>query len=158
VWDEEVRRRGNEAMAARILANLIIAGSEILVRVAIHSYKQTIISAWRRNGGRRTWDVRKKDRADRGRWERDAARADAQRNGSAQAAATGGRSFLRKTMTAEEAYMILGLDNTATVEEIMKKYQHLFDVNEKHGSFYLQSKVYRAKERLDEELKQKGEL
>eukprot|EP00894_Picocystis_sp_ML_P004153 jgi/Pico_ML_1/54670/g49.t1 len=61
-------------------------------------------------------------------------------------------------MTAEEAYMILGLDNTATVEEIMKKYQHLFDVNEKHGSFYLQSKVYRAKERLDEELKQKGEL
>lgn len=109
---------------------------------------------------RRKADVRraKKDRADRGRWERDAARADAQRNGSAQAAATGGRSFLRKTMTAEEAYMILGLDNTATVEEIMKKYQHLFDVNEKHGSFYLQSKVYRAKERLDEELKQKGEL
>uniref|UniRef100_A0A7S3UFH2 J domain-containing protein n=1 Tax=Picocystis salinarum TaxID=88271 RepID=A0A7S3UFH2_9CHLO len=113
-------------MAARILANLILAGTEILVRVAIQSYKQTVVQA--------------------------------QRNGSAQAAATGGRSFLRKTMTAEEAYMILGLDSNATREEIMKKYQHLFDVNEKHGSFYLQSKVYRARERLEQELKRRGEV
>ena len=33
----------------------------------------------------------------------------------------------------------------------MQKYNHLFDVNEKHGSFYLQSKVFRAKERLEQE-------
>ena len=31
-----------------------------------------------------------------------------------------------------------------------QKYKHLFEVNEQHGSFYLQSKVYRAKERLDQ--------
>ena len=145
--------RGSEAMAARILANLILAGTEILVRVAIQSYKQTIISAWRRRCGRRTRRTSNR-RANR----RSNERADAQRNGSAQAAATGGRNFLRKTMTAEEAYMILGLDSNATKEEIMKKYQHLFDVNEKHGSFYLQSKVYRARERLEEELKQRGEM
>lgn len=32
----------------------------------------------------------------------------------------------------------------------MQRYKHLFDVNEKKGSFYLQSKVYRARERLEE--------
>lgn len=38
---------------------------------------------------------------------------------------------------------------------IQKNYEHLFNVNDKTkgGSFYLQSKVYRAKERLDQELK-----
>lgn len=29
-------------------------------------------------------------------------------------------------------------------------------MNEKHGSFYLQSKVYRAKEALEEEYKEEG--
>lgn len=38
----------------------------------------------------------------------------------------------------------------------MKKFNHLFRANEKHGSFYLQSKVYRAKERLEEEFKEQG--
>ncbi len=32
----------------------------------------------------------------------------------------------------------------------VQRFKHLFDVNEKHGSFYLQSKVYRAKERLEQ--------
>jgi hypothetical protein len=32
----------------------------------------------------------------------------------------------------------------------LQRYKHLFDVNEKKGSFYLQSKVYRARERLEE--------
>lgn len=35
-----------------------------------------------------------------------------------------------------------------------KKYDHLFQVNEKSngGSFYIQSKVVRAKERIDQEI------
>jgi import inner membrane translocase subunit TIM16 len=37
-----------------------------------------------------------------------------------------------------------------------QRYRHLFDVNEKHGSFYLQSKVYRAWEALDEEYTRRG--
>jgi import inner membrane translocase subunit TIM16 len=37
-----------------------------------------------------------------------------------------------------------------------QRYKHLFDVNEKHGSFYLQSKVYRAWEALDEEYTRRG--
>ncbi len=33
----------------------------------------------------------------------------------------------------------------------MQKYNHLFERNEKEGTFYLQSKVYRARERLEQE-------
>lgn len=40
-------------------------------------------------------------------------------------------------------------------KEVQKKYEHLFNINEKSkgGTFYLQSKVFRAKERIDYELK-----
>ena len=34
----------------------------------------------------------------------------------------------------------------------LQRYNHLFKVNEEQGSFYLQSKVFRAKERIEEEL------
>eukprot|EP01026_Neomeris_dumetosa_P056369 TRINITY_DN5155_c0_g1_i1.p4 TRINITY_DN5155_c0_g1~~TRINITY_DN5155_c0_g1_i1.p4 ORF type:complete len:140 (-),score=19.99 TRINITY_DN5155_c0_g1_i1:334-753(-) len=56
-----------------------------------------------------------------------------------------------KQMTLEEAFKILGLTSEATIQEIEKKYKHLFDVNQRSGSFYLQSKVFRAWERLDQE-------
>uniref|UniRef100_A0A7N8XM91 Coronin n=1 Tax=Mastacembelus armatus TaxID=205130 RepID=A0A7N8XM91_9TELE len=56
-------------------------------------------------------------------------------------------------MTLQEAQQILNV-STLTPEDIQKNYEHLFKVNEKSvgGSFYLQSKVVRAKERLDDEL------
>lgn len=57
-------------------------------------------------------------------------------------------------MTLEEAQQILNV-NKMDPEEVQKSYEHLFDVNDKTkgGSFYLQSKVFRAKERMDEEMK-----
>ena len=38
--------------------------------------------------------------------------------------------------------------------KLQKNYDHLFSVNDrsKDGSFYLQSKVFRAKERIDQEI------
>uniref|UniRef100_A0A1A7Y8I5 Presequence translocase-associated motor 16 homolog n=1 Tax=Iconisemion striatum TaxID=60296 RepID=A0A1A7Y8I5_9TELE len=56
-------------------------------------------------------------------------------------------------MSLQEAQQILNL-STLSPEEIQKNYEHLFKVNDKSagGSFYLQSKVVRAKERLEEEL------
>ncbi|XP_008401063.1 mitochondrial import inner membrane translocase subunit TIM16-like isoform X2 [Poecilia reticulata] len=56
-------------------------------------------------------------------------------------------------MSLQEAQQILNV-STLSPEEIQKSYEHLFKVNEKSvgGSLYLQSKVVRAKERLDEEL------
>ena len=43
---------------------------------------------------------------------------------------------------------------------VVQRYQHLFDANSKH-SFYLQSKVHRARERIELDMKEaaaKGEL
>lgn len=68
-----------------------------------------------------------------------------------QAAARSG-----KQLSLQEAQMILGIESGTTWEEIMKKYNHLFEANEKNGTFYLQSKVYRARERLEEEFIQQG--
>lgn len=58
-------------------------------------------------------------------------------------------------MTLEEAKQILNVEDLKSVDSIVKNYEHLFNVNDraKGGSFYLQSKVFRAKERLDHELK-----
>ncbi|KAI8906425.1 Pam16-domain-containing protein [Gorgonomyces haynaldii] len=78
---------------------------------------------------------------------------------TSQQTAAGGTAILqskdiitRKTgMTLDEAQSILNVERNATLEDIKKNYTHLFNANdpEKGGSFYLQSKVYRAKERLD---------
>ncbi|KAM4697333.1 mitochondrial import inner membrane translocase subunit TIM16 [Rhinophrynus dorsalis] len=57
-------------------------------------------------------------------------------------------------ISLQEAQQILNVSKL-TPEEIQKNFDHLFKVNDKAvgGSFYLQSKVVRAKERLDQELK-----
>ena len=72
--------------------------------------------------------------------------------GVAQEAAKGTAAsmFAKKTMSIEEARMILGIDAGATLEEAMARYQKMFEANEK-ASFYLQSKIHRAKERLEQE-------
>lgn len=59
-------------------------------------------------------------------------------------------------MTLEEAQQILNLSKLDDPTEIQKKFEHLFNINEKSkgGSFYLQSKVFRAKERIDQELQE----
>lgn len=36
----------------------------------------------------------------------------------------------------------------------LQRYAHLMQQNEKHGSFYLQSKVFRAKERIEQEVQE----
>ncbi|GFT98887.1 mitochondrial import inner membrane translocase subunit tim16 [Nephila pilipes] len=60
---------------------------------------------------------------------------------------------LKAGMTLDEARNILNV--TELEPELIKKhFEHLFKVNERpSGSLYLQSKVFRAKERLDEELR-----
>merc|ERR1719379_2081918 len=60
-------------------------------------------------------------------------------------------------MDLMEAYNILGVNDSTPWPEIVKKFDHLYGVNERLGSFYLQSKIYRAKERLEMELKEEAE-
>lgn len=58
-------------------------------------------------------------------------------------------------LTLEEAQQILNISKL-DAKEVQEKFDHLFNVNEKSkgGSFYLQSKVFRAKERIDQELQE----
>ncbi|XP_053969367.1 mitochondrial import inner membrane translocase subunit Tim16 [Anastrepha ludens] len=80
----------------------------------------------------------------------------ARRGGGGQQGEKRAEANARTGMTLEEAKQILNVDDLKDLEKIVKNYEHLFAVNDKAkgGSFYLQSKVFRAKERIDTELKQ----
>lgn len=56
-------------------------------------------------------------------------------------------------LSLDEAKQILNV-NDMNKEEITKQYDHLFKVNDKGGSFYIQSKIVKAKERIDMEISQ----
>jgi len=65
-------------------------------------------------------------------------------------------------MTLDEAYKILHVKPIAKdgvrpqdVEEVMGRFKRLFDANDpqKGGSFYLQSKILRARERIEAEVR-----
>lgn len=77
----------------------------------------------------------------------------AKRAGGGKKGAERAAQNLRAGITVEEAQQILNVSKLDP-EEVQTKYQHLFDANDKSkgGSFYIQSKVVRAKERLDQEL------
>ncbi|KAF3337296.1 mitochondrial import inner membrane translocase subunit tim16-like protein [Carex littledalei] len=103
-------------MAARILANLLAAGSMVLGRAVVQAYQKALQNA--------------------------------NKTGVAQEALNN-MQRVRKTMTEQEARLILGIGEKTTWEEILQKYDALFEKNAKSGSFYLQSKVHRAKECLE---------
>ncbi|KAK4784410.1 hypothetical protein SAY86_018778 [Trapa natans] len=83
--------------------------------------------------------------------------ANASKNGTAQEAMQNTIRRASKAMTEQEARQILGIQEGAAWEEILKKYDVLFERNAKNGSFYLQSKVHRAKECLEVVYRGKGE-
>ncbi|KAL7179709.1 hypothetical protein ACSBR1_043004 [Camellia fascicularis] len=74
--------------------------------------------------------------------------ANASRNGVTAEAVQNVRR-VSKIMAEPEARQILGVTKHSSWEEILQKYDSLFERNAKTGSFYLQSKVHRAKECLE---------
>lgn len=62
-------------------------------------------------------------------------------------------------ITLDESSKILNIENEKdmNLDKIEERFNYLFEINdkEKGGSFYLQSKIYRAAERLKYELAQK---
>ncbi|XP_038719117.1 mitochondrial import inner membrane translocase subunit PAM16 like 2-like [Tripterygium wilfordii] len=112
-------------MAAKILANIILAGSAVLGRALIQAYRQALANASKTGVANETIQ-------------------NVVRSGS-------------KVMTEQEARQILGVSEGTAWEEILKKYNVLFERNAKNGSFYLQSKVHRAKECLEPVYRSKGE-
>ena len=71
---------------------------------------------------------------------------------------TSGGHSLSSGMTLDEACRILNVKppqgGQANMEEVVERYKRLFDANDpqKGGSFYLQSKIVRAKERMEREV------
>ncbi|KAJ4723184.1 mitochondrial import inner membrane translocase subunit Tim16 [Melia azedarach] len=83
--------------------------------------------------------------------------ANASKSGVAQETLQNAAHRASKVMTEQEARQILGVSEETAWEEILKKYEVLFERNAKNGSFYLQSKVHRAKECLEGIHGSKGE-
>ncbi|KAG9254722.1 Pam16-domain-containing protein [Emericellopsis atlantica] len=71
---------------------------------------------------------------------------------------TSGAASLTGNMTLDEACKILNVKppagGQADIETVLERYKKLFDTNDpaKGGSFYLQSKIVRAKERIEREM------
>ncbi|KAB5582922.1 Pam16-domain-containing protein [Coniochaeta sp. 2T2.1] len=120
-------------MAHRIITQVVLIGSRVLGRAFAEAYKQAATSSA---------------------YQRAQAKA-----GNPTGA---GRANLSSGMTLDEACKILNVKPPAknggemvNAEEVFDRFKKLFDANDpqKGGSFYLQSKVLRARERLEAEIK-----
>ncbi|KAM4632372.1 mitochondrial import inner membrane translocase subunit TIM16 [Discoglossus pictus] len=109
---------------ARYLAQIVVMGAQVVGRAFARALRQEFAAS------------------------RAAADARGGRAGKESAAASS-----LSGISLQEAQQILNISKL-NPEEIQQNYDHLFKVNDKSvgGSFYLQSKVVRAKERLDQEL------
>lgn len=113
---------------AKYIAQIIVLGAQVVGRAFARALKQEIAAS-----------------------QEAAKRAGGGPEGARRAAANASTG-----LTLEEAMQILNIDKVDP-EKVKKNYEHLFNVNDKTkgGSFYLQSKIVRAKERLDAEMKSK---
>lgn len=116
---------GSTAMA-RYLAQIIILGAQTVGRAFVKTLRQEI----------------------------EASREAARIHQASRSNTSHGNDVAVKGMTLLEAQQILNVKGLEDRQEIETHYKHLFQANEKPagGSFYIQSKVYRAKERIDQEL------
>ncbi|XP_063705164.1 mitochondrial import inner membrane translocase subunit tim16-B-like [Culicoides brevitarsis] len=114
---------------AKYLAQIIVLGGQVIGRAFARALKQ----------------------------EYAASQEAARRGGGGRQGANRAEANAKSGITLEEAQQILNVSKLDP-EEVQKKYEHLFAVNDKSkgGSFYLQSKVFRAKERIDQEMKSQG--
>ncbi|KAM7151385.1 mitochondrial import inner membrane translocase subunit TIM16 [Macrochelys suwanniensis] len=115
---------GSAGDMAKYLAQIIVVGVQVVGRAFARALRQEFAAS--------------------------RAAADARGRAGPQSAAATSISGI----SLQEAQQILNISKLSP-EDIQKNYDHLFKVNDKSvgGSFYLQSKVVRAKERLDEELR-----
>ncbi|MCJ1477156.1 mitochondrial import inner membrane translocase subunit TIM16 [Lambiella insularis] len=73
------------------------------------------------------------------------------------------KSIASSGLTLDEACKILNVKppqgGKANMEDVMERFKRLFDVNDpkKGGSFYLQSKILRARERIEMEVRDAAE-
>ncbi|OWR41483.1 mitochondrial import inner membrane translocase subunit Tim16 [Danaus plexippus] len=112
---------------AKYIAQIIVLGAQVVGRAFARALKQELAAS-----------------------QEAAKRAGGGQEGARRAAANASTG-----LTLEEAMQILNIEKLDP-EKIKNNYEHLFNVNDKTkgGSFYLQSKIVRAKERIDKEVKE----
>ncbi|KAI6244450.1 Mitochondrial import inner membrane translocase subunit tim16 [Erysiphe necator] len=120
-------------MAHRIITQVVIIGSRVLGRALFEAYKQaSASSAYAKAQARNPYNASSINLSSHG-------------------------------LTLDEACKILNVkppkSGSMDTEELMERFKKLFDANDpkKGGSFYLQSKVLRARERIEAEVKQAQE-
>lgn len=122
-------------MASKVIIKVVLAGVQVFGRAFMQAYQQAIHH--KPSGG--------------------AARQTANSSSAGGAAAAAKSDLTRRLgISLEESHKILNTSPDSSPSEIIQKYRHLFHVNDPKkkpaGSLYLQSKVYRAKERIEQEL------
>lgn len=116
-------------MAHRLITQVVIVGSRVLGRAFSEAFKQAQASS-------------------------QYARQQAKLNPNGT-----GPTSMGTGMTLDEACKILNVKppqgGKANMEDVMDRFKRLFDANDpqKGGSFYLQSKVLRARERIESEVR-----
>ncbi|XP_041359792.1 mitochondrial import inner membrane translocase subunit Tim16-like isoform X2 [Gigantopelta aegis] len=112
---------------AKYLAQIIITGGQVVIRAFTRALRQEFAAS-----------------------QQAAQKAGGGRQGARRAAADSVTG-----MSLQEAKQILNISDAKDKESILNNYEHLFSVNDKSkgGSFYLQSKVVRAKERFEMDMK-----
>lgn len=114
--------------AHRILTQIVLTGTRVFGRAFAEAYKQASASS---------------------RYQ-----AHAQKTGSSSG------SFSSSGLTLDEACKILNvkppMGGETNMEHTMERFKKLFDLNDpkKGGSFYLQSKILRARERIEMEVRE----
>ena len=119
------------ANLGKVLAQIVVAGGQIIGRAFTRALREEL---------------------------RNSQQAAAARGGSRAERSKAASDSLQFRMTLQEARQILDVPDLEKPQQILDNYNHLFAVNDKDkgGSFYLQSKIYRAKERIDAELRNSG--
>lgn len=115
---------------AKYIAQIIVLGAQVVARAFTRALRQELAASQQAAAGRNTNNA-----------------------GSARQTADNAAAGL----SLEEAMQILNVQRVEQ-DKVRSQYEHLFSANDKSrgGSFYLQSKVVRAKERLDRELERDG--
>lgn len=114
-------------MAHRLLAQVIVTGAKVFGRAFTEAYKEAAA----------------------------ATTAQQQQKGGKGNATKSSSTSRDIDISLDESCKILDVDLSGlTLDKAQKKYDYLFDINskEKGGSFYVQSKVYRAMERIKNEM------
>ncbi|KAF2790640.1 protein transporter [Melanomma pulvis-pyrius CBS 109.77] len=112
-------------MAHRIITQVVFSGARIVGRAFAESWRQ----------------------------------ASASQKYAAASQKSGGGAFTSSNITMEEACKILNVGPSKMgqidMEFVTERFKRLFDMNEpkKGGSFYLQSKILRARERIEREVR-----